>query len=166
MSLPEGRTPSERRSSQELSGPISSILPPAALYAKPHHIQGNSTSVLGMDQCGGADVPGVLTQATVSQTGHPTITGSPPIVENSGLGLDISTMVKQFSQNPQYAYNMSSATLTNMVWGTPVPGATPQSASSCSQRYVVSFNTSSTYVKLAGGTSGCGMLIVDESSHQ
>ncbi len=158
-----GRTPSGAEKTIRIEAVrFPSILAPAALYTKsPTNIQGNSTSVLGIDQCGGADVPGVLTQATVSQTGHPTITGSPPILENSGLGLDISTMVRQFSQNPQYAYNLSSATLTNMVWGTPVPGATPQSASICSQRNVVYFNTSSTYVKLAGGTSGCGILLVD-----
>jgi Tfp pilus assembly protein PilX len=163
----EGRTPSGAEKTIRIEAVrFPSILAPAALYTKaPTSIQGNSTSVLGIDPCGGTDVPGVLTQATVSQIGLPTITGSPPIVENSGLGLDISTMVRQFSQNPQYAYNVSSATLTNMVWGTPVPGATPQSASSCSQRNVVSFNTSSTYVKLAGGTSGCGILMVDGDLH-
>jgi len=159
----EGRTPSGAEKSIRVEAVrFPSILAPAALYTKaPTNILGNSTSILGIDQCGGADVPGVLTQATVSQIGHPTITGSPPIVENSGLGLDISTMVGQFSQNPYYRYNVNSGTLTNMVWGTPVPGATPQTASSCSQQNTVYFNTSSTYVKLAGGTSGCGILLVD-----
>jgi Tfp pilus assembly protein PilX len=159
----EGRTPSGAEKIIRIEAVrFPSILVPAALYTKsPTIIRGNSTSVLGIDPCGGADVPGVLTQAAVSQVGNPTITGSPPIVENSGLSLAVSTMIRQFSQNPKYAYNVNGATLTGMAWGTPVPGATPQSASSCDQRNVVYFNTSSTYVRLAGGTSGCGILLVE-----
>jgi Tfp pilus assembly protein PilX len=159
----EGRTSSGAEKSIKIEAVrIPPILIPAALYTKaPTTIQGNSTTIQGMDQCGGGDVPGILTQATVSQNGRPTITGAPPIVENSGIGLEISTIVRQLSQNPKYAYNVNSATMTNMAWGTPVPGATPQTASSCNQRNLVYFNTSSTYVKLAGGTSGCGILLVD-----
>ncbi len=33
--------------------------------------------------------------------------------------------------------------------------------SSCSEKNVVYFNTNGTYLKLAGGSSGCGLLLVD-----
>jgi Tfp pilus assembly protein PilX len=135
----------------------------AALYTKEATtIQGTSVSVLGMDHCGSANVPGVLTMATVGKNGNPTITGSPSaVVEHSSLSIDVPKYVNDFKGRANYSYDANSATLTGMSWGNPTPGATQQDASSCSAKNVVYFNTSSTYVKLAGGSQGCGVLLVD-----
>jgi hypothetical protein len=132
----EGRTPQGAEKSVKIEAVrVPTLAAPAALYTKATtNIQGNSTYVQGLDQCGTNDVPGVLTKAK---------------------------MISQFSTNAKYSYNVNSATLTGMNWGSPTPGATPQNASSCSQHNVVYFNTSATYVKLAGQTSGCGILLVD-----
>jgi hypothetical protein len=48
-----------------------------------------------------------------------------------------------------------------MSWGTPTMGATLQNPSSCSTTNVVYYNTNGTDIKLAGGTQGCGILLVD-----
>jgi hypothetical protein len=159
----EGRSPSGAEKAVKIDAvKVPSITVPSALYTEANTIiQGNSTYITGMDQCSGADVPGVLTRATVSQNGHPQIYGDPPISGGSTLNMGISTLVSQLGSNAKYSYAVNSATLTGMNWGSPVAGATPQNASSCNQRNVVYFETSSTYVKLAGGSSGCGILLVN-----
>jgi Tfp pilus assembly protein PilX len=140
-----------------------SITADAALYTKAHTtIQGSSTYILGMDHCGSSNKPGIITMNDVTQNGGPNVTGSPQaIVENSTQNIDVRAVINQFASKVNYSYNLNSATLTGMNWGTPTPGATQQDASSCSSRNVVYFNTNSTYVKLRGGTNGCGILILD-----
>jgi Tfp pilus assembly protein PilX len=140
-----------------------SITADAALYTKAHTtIQGSSTYILGIDHCGSSNVPGVLTMDSVTENGNPTVTGSPqPIIQNSTQNIDVRAIMNQFANKVNYSYNVTSATLTGMNWGTPVSGATLQDASSCSGRNVVYFNTNSTYVQLRGGTNGCGILLVD-----
>jgi len=139
------------------------ISAPAALYTKANTtIQGSSTHVIGMDRCGGSDKPGIITMGAVTQNGNPTITGSPSaIIENSPLNLDVQTMVSQFKSKANYSYNVNSQTLSGMNWGSPTPGFSQQDPSSCSARNIVYFNTNSTYVKLTGGSSGCGILLVE-----
>ncbi|MGD0624871.1 MAG: PilX N-terminal domain-containing pilus assembly protein [Thermodesulfobacteriota bacterium] len=139
------------------------ITAPAALYTKEvTTIQGTSTNVLGMDGCGGANVPGIISMATVSQNGHPMITGSPAaIIEKSPMNIDVKKMINQFKTKADYSYNVNSATLTGMQWGNPTPGGTQQCATSCSDHNIVYFNTNSTYVKLTGQSSGCGILLVE-----
>jgi hypothetical protein len=115
-----------------------------------------------MDHCGSSSLPGIVTTNTLNRNGNPTITGSPQaIVEHSTQNIDVQAIIDQFGNKINYSYNLDSAILTGMNWGTPIPGATQQDASSCSSRNVVYFNTNSTYVKLRGGTNGCGILIVD-----
>jgi hypothetical protein len=135
----------------------------AALYTKEATtIQGTSALVSGLDHCGAADVPGVLTMATMGTTGKPTITGSPvAFVEHSPIKVDVQKWLDDFKSRANYTYDVNSATLTGMSWGTPTPGATPQDASDCNTKNVVHFNTHSTYVKLSGGSSGCGVLLVE-----
>lgn len=159
----EGRTPQGAEKSVKIEAVrVPTLIAPAALYTKAAtNIRGNSTYVQGLDQCGINDVPGVFTKATITMNGTPMIQGNPPTVENSGVDFKLQKMVSQFSTNAKYSYNVNSATLTGMNWGSPTPGATPQNASSCGQHNVVYFNTSATYVKLAGQTSGCGILLVD-----
>ena len=139
------------------------IYAPAALYTKEHTtIQGTSAYVEGMDHCGTRNVPGVLTMADVRQNGNPNISGANPaaIVEHSDKNIDVQKLIDQFSGKANYSYNVNSATKTGMDWGTPNPGATQQDASSCDAHNVVYFNTNGTYVKLDGGSHGCGMLLV------
>ncbi len=140
---------------------------PAALYTKAHTtIQGTSTEVLGIDQCGGQNVPGVITKDSVTQNGNPIITGqyngqNMPIIEHSTIDILVQQKVNEFKTKANYSYSVNSATLTGMNWGSPAPGETQQNASSCNDRNIVYFNTNSTYVKLNAFTSGCGMLLVD-----
>jgi hypothetical protein len=140
------------------------IYAPAALYTKEHTtIQGTSAYVEGMDHCGTRNVPGVLTMADVNQNGHPTITGGNPaaIVEHSPKNIDVQKLIDQFKVKANYSYNVNSATMTGMDWGTPNPGATQQDASSCNTHNVVHFNTNHTYVSLTGQSHGCGILLVE-----
>jgi Tfp pilus assembly protein PilX len=140
------------------------ITAPAALYTKAHTtIQGTSTNVMGMDHCGSSHVPGVLTMEDVGTNGKPTITGTNPsaIVEHSPKNIDIQATIDRFKKSLSHSYNVNSATLTGMTWGTPVAGPSQQDATSCTERKIVYFNTNSTYVKLNAQTSGCGILMVE-----
>ncbi len=143
------------------------ITTPAALYTKAATIisgGGGSTNVLGMDACGTSNVPGVNTTATVTQNGTPNITGSPSaIVENSTTNVDVQYLINQFKPSADYNLNMSG-TQPVQHWGTPT-GGTGTSPSSCSEHHIVYINTNlgsgNTYVQLTGGSSGCGILLVE-----
>jgi hypothetical protein len=142
-------------------------LPPmkamAALYTKGEvTLQGSSTYVQGLDPCGAHPVPGVLSMEGVKLNGVPTITGSPsPIVEYSPVNIDVQYLVNQFKRRANYQYHVNSATLKGMDWGSPIPGAAQREPSDCSLRNIVYFNTNSTYVRLSGGSHGCGTLLVE-----
>jgi hypothetical protein len=136
---------------------------PGRLYTKAHTtIQGTSTYVLGEDACGGSPVPASLPW-DVGRNGGPTITGNNPsaIVEHSPKNIDIQSMIEGFKKSVTNSYNVNSATLTGMNWGTPAEGFTQQDPMSCSERNIVYFNTNSTYVKLNSFTNGCGILMVE-----
>lgn len=150
------------------AAPTPDITVPAALYTKANTtIQGTSTYVIGWDGCGTDNKPGIVTKATVTQTGNPTITGSPlPIIQNSiNDDINVQSIVNGFKGNGNYSYNVNSTTLTGMNWGSPAPGCNQQAPTSCSERNVVYFNTNSTYVRLMGPTSGCGLLLVEGDLH-
>jgi Tfp pilus assembly protein PilX len=138
---------------------------PAALYTKRlTTIQGTSTSVQGLDHCGNSHVTGIITKETVTENGNPTINGSPlRTEEHSATSIDVQHMIDEFKGPPRVTetYDVNSATYTGMHWGNPDPGADQQCASSCTDRHIVHFNTNNTYIKLAGGSSGCGMLLVE-----
>jgi len=142
-------------------------LPPvkaaAAFYAKGEAtLQGYSTYVHGVDSCGSHPVPGVLSMEGVRLNGVPAITGSPsPIVEYSPVNIDMQYLVNQFKRRANYQYHVNSATLPGMDWGSPIPGATQRDSSDCSLRNIVYFNTNGTYVRLSGGSHGCGTLLVE-----
>jgi hypothetical protein len=139
------------------------ITAPAAFYTKESTtIQGTSTHVFGIDACGNSSVPGIITMSTVQQNGNPGITGSPvAMIQNSTMNIDVQSMVNSLKNFQNYSYNVNSASLTGMNWGSPTPGATQQSPSSCNANNVVYFNTNNSYVRLQGGSSGCGLLLVD-----
>lgn len=148
------------------------ITAPAALYVEaPTKVQGTSTNVIGVDQCGGASLPGVVTTlaaGTVEKIGNPVVCGSTyPCaagawdVVGGGTDMDIQSVVDSWKTAADYSYSVNSPTLTGMNWGTPTPGATQQNPSSCSQSNIVYFDTNGTDVMLAGGSMGCGILLVD-----
>lgn len=152
------------------------ITVPAALYVKATTtIQGTSTHILGTDQCGGASKPGIVTTlatSTVGTSGNPVITGStsptgtpPSVVGNSTNNMNVPAMIDSLKGGADYTYNVASATHTGMAWGTPTPGATQDNPSSCSEKHIVYYNTSNgtnlTDITLSGGTTGCGILLVD-----
>jgi hypothetical protein len=136
---------------------------PAALYAKGEAtLQGSSTYVHGLDPYASHPVPGVLSMEGVRLNGVPIITGSPsPIVEYSPVNIDMQYLVNQFKRRANYQYHVNSATLPGMDWGSPIPGATQREPSDCNLRNIVYFNTNSTYVRLSGGSRGCGSLLVE-----
>jgi hypothetical protein len=142
-------------------------LPPmkaiAAIYAKGDvTLQGSSTYVQGLDPCGAHPVLGVLSMEGVKLNGVPPITGFPsPIVEYSPVNIDVQYLVNQFKRRANYQYHVNSATLQGMNWGSPIPGAAQCAPSDCTLRNIVYFNTNSTYVKLSGGSHGCGTLLVE-----
>jgi Tfp pilus assembly protein PilX len=151
---------------------------PGALYVKASTtIQGTSTHIIGTDQCGGADKPGITTTLatdSISMSGNPIITGStsptgspPSIVSNpgAGTGMDVQAMIDGLKGSANYQYNVASATHSGMNWGTPTPGATQDNPSTCSARNIVYYNTSNgtnlTDITLSGGSTGCGILLVE-----
>ena len=138
----------------------------AALYPESiTPIQGTSTLVNGLDRCGTSSLAGILSRATVTTNGNPVIDGTPPIIENAPDNIEIQGIINQFKYTPTHSYNVNSATMAGMSWGTPIPGNTPADPSSCGERNVVHINTNSTYVNLTGGTSGCGLLLIEGDLH-
>lgn len=144
------------------------ITAPAALYTKSDTtIQGASTYVLGNDPCGNSPVPAIVSMQSVGTNGLPTIEGADseisggPIEQNSPKNIDIPKIIEGFKKSITNSYNVNSATLTGMTWGTPAEGFTQQDPLSCNERNIVHFNTNSTYVKLNSFTSGCGILMVE-----
>jgi hypothetical protein len=77
------------------------------------------------------------------------------------MNIDVQAMINNLKKYQNYSYVVNGQTLTGMNWGSPTPGATQQSPSSCSATNVVYINTNSTYVRLSGGSSGCGILLVE-----
>jgi len=144
------------------------ITAPAALYTKADTtIQGTSTYVLGTDPCDNRPVPAIISMQDVFQNGNPTILGANsqvsggPIEDNSSKNIDIQAMIDRFKKSVTDSYNVNSATLTGMTWGSPTEGITQQDPLSCTERNIVYFNTNQTYVKLSAFTNGCGILMVE-----
>jgi Tfp pilus assembly protein PilX len=150
------------------------ITAPAALYVEAvTTIQGTSTNVIGVDQCGGASLPGVVTtlaETTVKKNGNPNVCGvtqactlaDPWDVVGLGTNMDIEALVADWktSANSKYTY-AADRTDTGMAWGTPTLGATLQDPSTCSASNIVYYNMNGNTIKLSGGSSGCGILLVD-----
>ena len=161
-------------SSKAVEAEITKLPPftvPSPLYVEaPTTIQGTSTHIIGIDQCGGANVPGIsttLAASTVGRNGNPSITGStsptgsPPSIVGGVTNMSVQSMIDSQKDAANYTYNVSEAAHPGMNWGAPVPGATQQSASSCDVNNIVYYNTNDTYIKLTGSSSGCGILLID-----
>ncbi len=144
------------------------ITVPSPLYVKADaKIQGGSTDIIGLDMCGGSDKPGIVTTqnpGSIEITGGPNITGAggtTPNISYNGANVDIDMMVNSLKTLANFSYNVSSATHTGMNWGAPTLGANLESASTCAAHNIVYYNTNGTDIKLAGGSSGCGILLID-----
>ena len=57
-------------------------------------------------------------------------------------------MVNSLKKYQNYSYDVNSASSSGMNWGSPTPGATQQSPTSCNAHNIVYFNTHNTYVRL------------------
>jgi len=161
---------------------------PGALYVEATTtIKGTSTHVLGVDPvtgvdpCGGPGKHGIVSASlpgTVHYDGNPVIngtgnpTGVPPDAVFNQPNMDIQAMIDSLKGSANFSYNVTSTTQTTSSipgagdnWGTPVAGATQSSPSTCTVPTtvpnIVYYNTNNTYIRLSGGTQGCGILIVD-----
>lgn len=130
-------------------------------------IQGNSTNIIGTGggNCGGpvSAIRSPLGTGSVTLKGGPTVIGAgpSPSIAYNGANMDVQSIVTDLKGFANYAYTVNSATNTGMNWGTPTLGATLQDPSSCGVSNIVYYNTGGTYIKLAGGSHGCGILLVD-----
>ncbi len=151
------------------------ITVPSALYVEDTTtIQGNGTQVVGSDPCGGNDRPAVVTtedEGSVTVGGDPRIVGaggSEPSISYNGTNMDVQSIVDSFKNFADFAYAVNSTTHTASSspgpgdgWGNPAPGATPAAPSSCDYSSIVHYDAGGTYVRLGGGVSGCGILLVE-----
>jgi len=146
------------------------ITVPAALYVEaPTKIQG-ATNITGIDSCGTDDKPGIATTKPDTEpiqiAGTPDITGTvgtDPDVLYGGTNMDVQSVVDSFKSEADFAYIVDSDTHTGMNWGTPTPNPSGDLSdpSSCGESNIVYYDTQGTDIKLTGGTSGCGILLVD-----
>ncbi|MCK9274446.1 MAG: pilus assembly PilX N-terminal domain-containing protein [Syntrophales bacterium] len=145
---------------------------PAALYVEAvTAIQGTSTHVIGTDGCGISDKPGIVTTGAVGSigfSGNPTVSGSPNDIEYNATDINIQAIVDSFKDMADFTYEVAGATHTGSAvpgpgdgWGTPAAGATQQDPSSCACNTIVHYDTHNTDIKLSGGVTGCGILLVE-----
>ena len=144
--------------------------PPAALYAEnPVNIKGSSTYLQGNDLCGGANnKPGIVTTLpssdpnAVDVSGGPTISGTPNI-QYSGQNLDLQGAINYLKNDANFKYNYTdNVTLAGNHWGTPTYVNTTTPLAYTGNMNIVYFNMQGNKtIKLSGGTTGAGILIVD-----
>ncbi len=159
----EGR--SKEGSSRTLQAEVtkSSIIVPAAIYTKADtKIQGTSTKIFGSDACGTTAKPGIVSMGVITTSGNPTVTGNPAgEVENSTQDVDINSIISSFKSDANYTYDVPGGTnMSGANWGTPFV-VSQDEPSTCSVKNVVYFNAHGSTVKLTGGSSGCGVLMVE-----
>lgn len=136
---------------------------PAAVYTKTNTtINGSSTMIIGSDACGTDNNPGIVSMGTITLNGSPTITGDPvSMVENSPSDFSIDESISTLKDYATHKYDYTSNTdISGGNWGEPFLPAQDQ-PSTCSTKNIVYFNMHDATLKLTGGTSGCGTLIVD-----
>ncbi|MDP2907164.1 MAG: pilus assembly PilX N-terminal domain-containing protein [Nanoarchaeota archaeon] len=159
----EGR--SKEGSSRTLQAEVvkSSIIVPAAIYTKADtKIQGTSTKILGSDACGTTGKPGIVTMGAITTSGNPTVTGSPTgEVQNSTQDVDINSIISSLKSGANYTYDVPGGTnMSGANWGTPFV-VSQDEPSTCGVKNIVYFNAHGSTVKLTGGSSGCGVLMID-----
>ncbi len=148
--------------------------PPAALYSeRPVHIRGSSAYVNGNDLCGTENKPGIktttMTTPPITESGNPSINGSPPRVTQASSPTPTSLPLKEMLDYLKgdayltYAYN-ENQTLTGYSdsWGTPTSGDSTAPITYTGTMNIVYFNLRGTQtLKLAGDSHGAGILLVE-----
>ncbi|MGH7793223.1 MAG: pilus assembly PilX family protein [Thermodesulfobacteriota bacterium] len=164
-----GYTGNSNRSVEAEITRASPLIVPGPLYVEADaKIQGSSTNIIGTDPVTGKEPCGESAVAAVTTTNaassvqihqNSNVTGS-PLVKEYGADLDVEAMVNSLKQQANISFNVTSDTHTGMNWGTPtiIEDTKP---STCSVHNIVYYNTNGTEIKLAGGSSGCGILLVD-----
>ena len=147
-----------------------SLDPPGALYSEqPANIHGSSTYIQGKDQCGTNNKPGILTTLSNSPTDPVTISGGPtidgsPAKQYNGDNLNLREMVDYLKKDANFSYDYTNdQTLTGVSdqWGTPTSVDTSTPISYDGPINIVYFNMYGNTLKLAGGSHGAGILLVD-----
>jgi len=149
--------------------------PPAALYSEmPVHLHGTSTYINGNDGCGSiANKPGVMTTATtippITESGNPSIDGSPPKVTLTSnplpANLPIKEMLDYLKGDANFKYHYSeNQTLTGYFdgWGTPTSSGSSVPITYTGTMQIVYFNMGGNKtLKLAGDSHGAGILLIE-----
>jgi hypothetical protein len=148
----------------------SSYDPPAALYSEsPVRIEGNSSYINGNDSCDIKSKPGVMTTKTITESGHPTIMGSPPKVTPSSdplpFNLPLREMIDYLKGNAHFRYSYNgNATLVGYSdrWGTPTMNHFKEPMTYTGPMNIIYFNMQGDHtLKLTNGSHGAGILMVD-----
>jgi hypothetical protein len=148
--------------------------PPSALYSEgPIHIQGSSIYINGNDVCGTIDKPGIITTATtippIMELGNPSIIGSPPQVTQVSIPppsrLSIKEMLEYIRGESNFRYRYDeNQTLSGYSdnWGTPTSNGPSVPIIYTGMMNIVFIDMQGTQtLKLAGGSHGAGILLVD-----
>jgi hypothetical protein len=148
--------------------------PPAAFYSEmPIHVHGSSTYLNGNDGCGTTNKPGIITTTTtnppITESGNPSINGSPPKVTLASNPLPINLPIREMldylkgDANFKYAYN-ENQTLTGYSdnWGTPSNSGIDVPIPYSGPMNIIYFNMNGDKtLKLAGDSHGAGILLVE-----
>ncbi|HUL21656.1 MAG TPA: hypothetical protein VLZ10_09385, partial [Thermodesulfobacteriota bacterium] len=148
--------------------------PPSALYSKmPVRIHGSSIYIDGNDACGTANKPGVTTTTAttppITESGNPSIMGSPPKVTQTGGASPTNLPLKEMlgylkgAANFKYDYD-ESQTLTGYSdsWGTPTSSDATVPITYTGPMNIIYFNLQGTQtLKLTGDCRGAGILLVE-----
>ena len=150
--------------------PRPNLNPGGALYSEqPVDLLGSSTYIQGLDACGSNDVPGLASTLPLSSNpidihGLPTVEGNPAIQYDT-TNRNLKEMIEYLRKdaNFNYAYG-SNQTLTGMSdqWGIPTGTGTTNPLTYGGPLNIVYLNMGGDKtLKLAGGSHGGGMLLVD-----
>jgi Tfp pilus assembly protein PilX len=142
---------------------------PAALYSKaPVQLKGSSTYISGMDQCSAtpSNKPGIITTTpTITESGSPIVEGDPRQITDSSTNIPLAEIVSALGQVADFPYDYSTdQTLTGLSdsWGTPAASGTGTPINYEGPMNIVYFDMNGNKtVKLAGGSHGAGLLIVN-----
>ena len=148
--------------------------PPSALYSEMSiHIQGSSIYINGNDGCGTTNKPGIITTTTttppITESGNPSINGSPPKVtltsNPSPIILSIKEMLDYLKGNANFKYSYNGNQTLNGYsdsWGTPTSSDTTVPITYTGPMNIVYFNMNGDKTLiLAGDSHGAGILLVE-----
>ena len=127
-------------------------------------LKGTSTYISGKDHCGIDHKPGIITTTpTITESGLHTVEGEPAKEINSDKNLNLAEMMKSLKGAADYSYDYNTnRTLTGLNWGAPTTHGSTEPLTYEGDLNIVYFNMGGDKtLKLAGGTKGAGILLVD-----